>query len=243
MIRVNFLVSTDKYKAFCDMCAHSGYHQHLILRGIACLAVQKNNPWIDLIKQYCTESGDYSFYNCMLDADVHKKLKGVLYENGMKFSVFFRGFINYILSDPDALGRVIYELKGVGSVASSIKIEDVNYSEMSSPQIRVSSEMVTALKAYVAQHHITYSDLFCRYIKAANEDDELFDKFHAAVSDINLNTKIMFRCDMDDWRKFRMTVAKNGLTASVAIRRLLAVVVTNPDWIRLILGEWNGTGN
>ncbi len=234
MKRVNFLIGSQEYAVFKEICERRGFSRISILQYFTGLAM-KDSHWLSVVEPFSKRDADdsYSIFHYDMEQDQYLKFQSIIADNkkrGMGVSGYIRGCIKYVLSDPEGSMRILME-KIPDIPMQRPEIEPVSYSKATIPQIRISKEMLTAVQTYTKKHGLINRDLFSRFLFAVIRDASILDRFQNVVADTNRDSKVLLgRVDMEQWNQFRAVTASRGMTASTAIRRFLAVLVADPDF-------------
>ena len=239
MKRVNFLIESQEYAAFKEICEQRGFSRISMIQYFTGLALS-DQQWISAVEPFADRrsSDTYSVFHYNMDADKYLALQSVFETEknrkdgkaGRGISRYLRGCIKYVLSDPEGSMRILME-KIPDIPMQRPEIEPVSYSKATIPQIRISKEMLSAVQAYTKKHSLINRELFSRFMDAVIRDPSVLDRFQHVVTDTNRDSKVLLgRVDMELWNQFRSVTASRGLTASNAIRRFLAVLVVDPDF-------------
>ena len=234
MKRVNFLIESQEYAAFKEICEQRGFSRISMLQYFTGLAM-KDNHWLSVVEPFSKREAEdsYSIFHYNMEPEQYLKFQSIFANNkktGMGVSGYIRGCIKYVLSDPEGAMRILMEK--IPDIPMPIpEIEPVSYSKATIPQIRISKEMLNAVQTYTKKHNLINRELFSRLLLAVIRDASVLDRFQNVVADTNRDSKVLIgRVDMEIWTQFRTVTASRGMTASTAIRRFLAVLVVNPDF-------------
>lgn len=234
MKRINVMINTDLYREYHALCNRAGHPPHTMLRCFALLVLHDSQYWISKIAPFCSTKDGVrkEIRHFSLNEDIYKELLTALIENQLSVSAFFRGCICYYLSAPDSTIPELNECIEVLNVPEvEPKATKEQYASTSRPQVRVSKEMIDALHSYCEQHELKYHALLMLYVKAVNRDPAVLNRFNSTLKEAEFNKRLLIPCkEMNEWQTFKNAVAKQGMFASIAIRRFLATIVMNPDF-------------